>query len=346
MRKYNRAVFIGRFQPIHSAHVATINKALEIADRVLILIGSANVAPNIRNPWSYEDRTKMILANFPGLEDRISFKPLNDHLYNDTVWATQVQNAVAPQHSERIALIGAAKDFTSFYLNILPFLERVETPICEGIDATRVREKMFENIRSGFPPVPARDFPIDITERTSTFIHEWAVNNWDEAERLSREYYFIRNYKTAWSTAPYPPTFVTVDAVVVCGGYVLMVRRKAAPGEGLLALPGGFIGQTESLIDACIRELREETKLKVPAPVLKGSLKQTRVFDHPLRSLRGRTITHAFYFELTDQALPKVKGGDDAASAHWVALNEFVKMQRETYEDHAHIIEYFTGVNL
>ena len=108
-------------------------------------------------------------------------------------------------------------------------------------------------------------------------------------------------------------------------------------------MAGGFVDQQETLIEACIRELREETRLKVPEPVLYGSLKSQRVFDDPYRSARGRTITHAFMFELKpDAGLPKVKGGDDAKSAFWLPLAE---VQPELlFEDHFHIIRAMTGM--
>ena len=82
-----------------------------------------------------------------------------------------------------------------------------------------------------------------------------------EYAALRDEADFIAKYRGAWRTAPYPPTFVTVDAVVVQSGHVLLVERKAYPGKGLQALPGGFVRPDERLQDTCIRELREETRL-------------------------------------------------------------------------------------
>jgi bifunctional NMN adenylyltransferase/nudix hydrolase len=126
--------------------------------------------------------------------------------------------------------------------------------------------------------------------------------------------------------------------VVIQSGHILLVRRKAEPGRGLWALPGGFVGQEELLYDSCIRELREETGLKVPEKVLQGSMFKKDVFDRPDRSTRGRTITHAFYFKLDDlQPLPHIKGGDDAEKARWVPLSEFLTMEDQMYEDHFHI---------
>ena len=135
---------------------------------------------------------------------------------------------------------------------------------------------------------------------------------------------------------------MTVDGVVVQSGHILLIERRARPGAGLWALPGGFLDANETLLEACIRELREETRLKVPTPVLKGSLKGEAVFDNPYRSARGRTITQAFYFVLQPEAaLPKVKGSDDAKSAFWLPLAQLDPSR--LYEDHYFIIQKMLG---
>lgn len=96
-------------------------------------------------------------------------------------------------------------------------------------------------------------------------------------------------------------------------------------------------------MDSMLRELREETRLKVPEPVLRGSVKADKVFDHPERSLRGRTITHAYLIELADGPLPPVKGGDDAAKAKWLPIAQVMEMDEVMFEDHLDIIRYFLG---
>ena len=159
---------------------------------------------------------------------------------------------------------------------------------------------------------------------------------------LRAEYQMIKKYKEAWKAAPFPPTFMTVDAVVVQSGHILLVKRGDMPGKGLWALPGGFLNQEETMLDGAIRELKEETKIKVPVPVLKGSIKGSKTFDAPNRSSRGRTITQAFFIDLGVGDLPKVKGSDDAEKAFWVPFNK-VK-QEKMFEDHFAIIDYFLNI--
>jgi bifunctional NMN adenylyltransferase/nudix hydrolase len=97
----------------------------------------------------------------------------------------------------------------------------------------------------------------------------------------------------------------------------------------------------KSLEDAMIRELREETGLKIPEKVIRGSIKAVHTFDAVNRSERGRTITQAFHVSLTDGEwnLPKVKGMDDAEKAKWVPFSQ-VKSE-EMFEDHYDLFRYF-----
>ena len=81
-------------------------------------------------------------------------------------------------------------------------------------------------------------------------------------------------------------------------GHVFVVRRKVHPGKGLLALPGGFLAANMTLEDNALKELKEETQIKVPVQVLRGSIKNQKAFDYPERSQRGRTVTFAYYIEL------------------------------------------------
>lgn len=343
---YKIAVLIGRFEPTHNGHVANIFQALAIADKIHILIGSSFQPRTIKNPFTFAERKEMItnvLIDNKIDVNRCDISPLIDYTYNDNRWIQEVQDTVLKSgnisHND-IAILGHEKDESSWYLRAFPswaffplrgFVEFGSRPI----DATKIRELFFDGhldyIRGAVPP-SVFSF---LTEFTRT----------DEYKLLVDEYSFIDEYKRAWDVAPYPPTFFTVDSVVVQGGHILLVKRKFAPGKGLWALPGGFVNKNETVRDACIRELREETGLKVPVPVLNGSITYEKLFDAPDRSLRGRTLTQAFLIELVggDSKLPRVKGCDDASHAQWFTINEVLGMSAELFEDHYSIIQTMIG---
>lgn len=337
--KYEYIVYIGRFQPPHLAHVQIIKQALKKAENVLILAGSANQPRTIKNPFTWQERQEMIHASLPeNLRDRVEVVPLYDKTYNDQAWAKQVQSIVDSTATGEVGIIGYSKDESSYYLSMFPQWDLIDVGNIEDIHATDIRTALFT-------AEDEDDFDLKIGRNLPAGIHDWlrAFMLRREYEELVREYQFMEQYRKSWEAAPYAPTFVTVDTVVVQSGHVLLVRRRSAPGKGLWAIPGGFVDQGERLTDAAIRELREETKVKVPAPVLRGSIKEREVFDHPDRSLRGRTITHAYYIELPPGELPKVKGNDDAEKARWIPLSAFAKMENQLFEDHFHIINHFLG---
>ncbi len=338
--QYDYVVFIGRFQPPHKAHIRTIEHALSVGTNVIILAGCAEQARTIKNPWTWREREKMILdAIDPAFHSRIMVRPLRDYPYNDNKWAKAVQSQVdnlIQCSPSKIALIGYSKDASSYYLQMFPQWELIEMDNIDDLNATDIRQAYFEDCG-----METTRFDLDIAPKLPEAIHNYlkAFQLKAQYEELVEEYQFIKKYKNAWKAAPYAPTFVTVDCVIVQSGHVLLVRRRAAPGKGLFAAPGGFVNQNERLVDAAIRELKEETKIKVPDPVLRGSIVATEVFDKPDRSSRGRTITHAYLMLLPPGPLPKVKGSDDAEKASWVPLSVFECMEDQMFEDHYALIQ-------
>ena len=122
---------------------------------------------------------------------------------------------------------------------------------------------------------------------------------------------------------------------------MLVGRRRGELGNGLLSLPGGFLRDDETILTGCLRELKEETRLGLPKDEMKKRIREVHVFDDPNRSLRGRTITHAFCFDLGSGSLPKIKGDDDMDKARWMPISDVDKFEEEFFEDHWHIISYF-----
>jgi len=366
-KEFDLLVFVGRFQPFHNEHKRVIDIALQKSRHVLILVGSAGKARTIRNPFTFDERRQMIQNSFndefkhqiayrdeyaDALSKRIIIKPLYDKTYNDAAWIKQVQELVkdttldvmnpsgfmaSGYNDAKVGLIGASKDGSSYYLKLFPQWKSVNVEIEADVHATTIREAFLDS-----PPVwVLKNIGKTVPNSVMKFLIDFSVT--EEYTTLHRELLFVRSYKKQWEVAPYPPIFVTTDALVTCSGHILLVERKAEPGKGMLALPGGFLNQDEKIIDGTIRELREETKIKVPEPVLRGNIVRTDVFDDPHRSSRGRTITHCSLIQLPNAVeLPKVKGSDDARTAGWYKLGDLDESM--LFEDHWHIIQYQLGL--
>lgn len=342
---YDVVVFIGRFQPFHLAHLQTVVEAFKYAPKVVLVLGSRYQPSTFKNPFQNREeyitaisdsvRARMGPAGSPSTPTNLRFLFQRD-LHSDLRWCEEVQRQVVEEFGKdtRIALIGCEKDQTSFYLNMFKQWDRIHTKYERPISSTTIRDFYFQT-----PPlldfvkgvVPGHIFAY-LDRMVGT---EWHANV--VAERRAME-----AYKLQYSSLPHPPIFVTTDAVVVQSGHILLVERKSYPGKGLMALPGGFVNALgdKSLEDAMIRELREETRLKVAEKVLRGSIRGRHVFDAPERSSRGRTITHAFKIVLDDtEDLPKVQAGSDARKAVWVPLAGV--RSEQCFEDHYQIIQHF-----
>lgn len=336
-KKYDTLVLIGRFQPFHSAHLEIVKRATALADQIVIIVGSSFQPRTYKNPFTFEERRDMIRIATAGLSIRVHVESNFDTVYNDQAWAVRVQSIVSKYATSkcRVGIIGHKKDATSFYLDMFPQWTFEDVDSIEPLGATDIRDLYFKwDFNSNFIKnvVPQTTYDCLMDFRRS-----------EDFAQIIKEREFVANYKKQYASLPYPPIFSTADAVVICSGHVLMIRRRAEPGRGLWALPGGYVNaNTDKSVEAAmLRELREETQIKVPAPVLKGSIVRSRVFDAIDRSPRGRIITHAFHIVLPDGELPRVKGGDDAEKARWVPIAEVRSDQ--CFEDHYEILQHFVG---
>ena len=347
---YKHAIYIGRFQPIHEAHLESIKIALSKADHLILFIGSANRPPDLKNPWSYETRktvTERAIREFFGEDlnpswvdkppvsvmSRITILPLRDYMYNDNKWVSEVYakatNAGAETDPRSTLLVGGYKDDSSYYLKMFPYWSFEEIPMLfNWLSSVDVRTSLFTEGNV--------DGVDHITEGTKKFAKRWANN--DDGKYVIDSYNWHLSHWLKSKDLEYPPHYITGDCLVIKSGCVLLIKRKFHPGLGLWALPGGYININERIKPGTIRELKEETRISVPVDVLEDSVDHVEVFDHPRRSLRGRIVTHVHRIDLGHGPLPAVKANDDASGAHWVPLYDALKMEDEMFEDHFDIL--------
>jgi 8-oxo-dGTP diphosphatase len=118
----------------------------------------------------------------------------------------------------------------------------------------------------------------------------------------------------------YPRPASTVDIVLIRKSgpryQILLIKRAKKPFLGRFALPGGFVGIHESLEDAALRELEEETGLR------KVRLVQLHTFSAPDRDPRGRVISTAYGTLLAEDDQLSLKTGSDATQVSWLDLSD------------------------
>ena len=343
-KKWDTLVYIGRFQPVHTAHAETIRRAQSLAKQVIIIIGSADLPRTFKNPWTAAERAVMLQSVIHGPTTgpdacMVRLEKTFDSMYNDDAWKARIQSIVAKhtQPTDKVAIIGHDKDESTFYLKSFPQWGQEKVELIEPLNATSIRDIYFtENPNLNFLQGVVPNNVLQIMQ---------GFKNTKDFEQIVQERKFLLMHAKQYEHLKYEPVFLTGDAVVVQSGHILLIRRKAEPGKGLWALPGGYLraDKDKTLLDCAIRELIEETQINVPEKVLRGSVVSEKIFSGINRSPRGRIVTNAVKIVLAEGEwkLPKVKGTDDAEFANWFSFNDIKRSMM--FEDHYDIIEDMTG---
>lgn len=137
-------------------------------------------------------------------------------------------------------------------------------------------------------------------------------------------------------TYKYPRPAVTADCVVItreAEPKVLLIQRGFNPFKGCWAFPGGFMNMDETTEQCAIRELEEETGLKV------STVYQIGTYSKVNRDPRGRTITVA-YIAIIDSPL-EVQGRDDAAKAEWFPISDLPELAFDHEEIMSDAINFY-----
>ena len=345
--KKDVTVYIGRFNPFHLGHAHILGHALSTSVLTIVLVGSTGLSRRLKNPFNFNERKQMIeawAAEQPGCGDLIVL-PVRDRRSNN-MWIQNVQGDVKqaitrychqrnldgrPTLLTDVTLTGSDRDSSTWYLKSFPQwnLELIP-PMVRGdeggdLSATSVRKVLYESA------LEQKDFDSllnKVPKTTATILQNFASAN--GLDGLRDEHRMIAAYKKSWEPAPYDPTFLTADAVVIQSGHVLVIERASQPGKGLWAFPGGFVKKKQHIKEAAIDECVEETGIRlttgkkaeeITKDILRSSIVDFEIFDDPERSARGRTVTTAYLIRLDDsKPLPKVHGMNipaDEDGTHW-----------------------------
>lgn len=335
---YDISVFIGRFQPFHRGHLHNILVALENSKKVIINVGSSFNAPNIKNPFSFEFRRQMIIEDLKlaGIDlCLIEIEPLADYFYQEQKWEESLRQNVYKyaRIDETIAIVGHIKDDSSYYIKSFPEWGYIPVDNYKNYNATEFRKYFYKG-------EILDEYMCSRTLNQGTFKLLNAFMQSVTYQDLVAENNYVVDYKYSWRNAPYKPNLVTVDALVIVNNHILLVQRKGFPGKGLWALPGGFLECEETISQAIVRELFEETNIDLSIEQLSLAKRFEKVFDYPDRSVRGRTISHVGVFMLEEwPSLPIINAADDANKVQWVSIDSIINsMYDRMLEDHYQII--------
>lgn len=287
-------VVIGRFQPFHIGHEHLVKQACTDADLLIVFLGSANHAQTFKNPFTDFERQAIIdhyvTNKHPGLE--VEFRLVPDFI-DDIDWTNYIKREIATLKEEKdwVVLFGFEKDATSYYLKYFPeYMNREVDSLHvneeEILGATEIREMMYTDNDQW------KHYVNDYTRRR---IEAWMKT--PAFDNVKKEYEFTMKYREQFKPVAgekYNITFTTVDSVVFCGGEVVVIKRKEYPGTGLLAIPGGFLLPNKTLRRSADIHFEKKTGIDITNEEPEAFF----VVDNPDRSLRGRTVTNVFVYNL------------------------------------------------
>jgi len=359
------AVYIGRMQLHHLGHDYVLQHCVKNYDVTVVLVGSAFKARDIKNPFTYQERASILDVWFKDLRAAHFILPLKDQTYNNPKWIQSVQEAVntatqqlgLSMNQVDVTIVGSDRDNSTWYLKAFPQWNRDlidQNPNFLGLAATQLRERLWMGVDHS-------DWS-EISDLTKSFLSLWKGS--DSYADLVEDYDWLRRYWAQWK-GPHAPVFKTVDATVIQSGHVLTITRAMRPGKGQVAVPGGFVKPHQTLLDAVIEELIDETGIRlaegkrwreITEQTLIGSIVAQREFDAPDRDMRGRMFTTNFLFQLDDtKPLPEVSGqlvpvGDEHAgqqetvSADWRPISSARAQSEMWYGDHHGMFDTMLGL--
>ena len=134
-----RALFIGRFQPFHNAHLVDVKKVLKEVDEVVIAIGSSQGKNTLENPFSYNERKQMIINVLKKNKiKKYKIYPVPD-LYNDRKWVGYIKKNLPSCEFVYSGNLWTLRCFKRFDLKVK------KIKLIKGISSTIIRNMVIKN---------------------------------------------------------------------------------------------------------------------------------------------------------------------------------------------------------
>lgn len=301
MQTEKTGLFITRAQPwLHAGQIDGIRQAIaQWIKKIIIWVWSANKEFTSENPFTYDERRRMIeLSAKELLQDiEIEILPVPD-LWDNEKWKNYIFNN-APKFKYIISGNARVQEvFKDTDKEIIPLEIRM------FVKGSTIRW----NIATRNIPELEKVLPKSVVEYLSEIRAFQRLREIFNAERKT-------------------PSLVVDMVLIDEDGKLILIDRKNFP-EGI-ALPGWFNDYGERWRDAAIREVKEETGLIVEVE------KELWVWDDPNRDPRAHNVTRAFKWKIIWW---KLKAADDAKKIVKVDPKKLDEVNR-AFADHREIIE-------
>jgi bifunctional NMN adenylyltransferase/nudix hydrolase len=360
MGMYDICAFAGRMRPPTEPHLKNIRACLLSGQYAFIFVGSAFEAPHFKNPHTFDEVVGMIRGSLtPAENDRVYIFPVEDRESN-LQWVRDVQRITTREaanlklgHEPRIALVGYAKDGTSYYLKMFPEWGAVATQAVLGeqelpVSATDIRHSIYDaEDPAAQVELLYRSEPQVIPQGTYVFLRQWVHTA--QFELMRAEYKFmVKEYLPLFPKNPFtddPQQFPCADGFMYHAGSVCLVQRGQMPGLGLWASPGGHKRAYQTFEEAMLDEVNQETQILdlndwLTRDMLASFIRGEKMLDNPWRSNREVTFSMAYGLVIpAHYPRPAIKGADDARQARWWNTDEVVRSMM--FEDLYNPFEYF-----
>ena len=314
-------VVLGRFQPLTNEHVGLISKALKESEHVLVILGAVDKERDYRNPLTDEERVTALEAEFG---EAITIKKLKDSNGREGDWLAGVisliMNVSKDCDPSEVAIYCGVVDVEQYRERFIYQVKGVST--LSGETTERVRDLMYGGNTAtviNLIPESSHDFMLDYMQGNSN------------RERMAEE--------AASCIAERSEHDVTAiaHALVAHGDDVLLIRRNSSQGYGQLAIPGGYVEENETSMDAAIASLFYLTGVDLdllPTQVL------SMCTEENLDSLGGRTIGLNYLFVISPEIERSALDLDidlltaDCRGYEWVSLSDIVEGNTALYYNH------------
>lgn len=319
-------LIIGRFQPVHDGHLSIIERSLKENDHTLILVGSSNKLPDFKNPFTAQERLKLLHDNLGeanytlvSLKD----KPTDDEWIQDVI-ATVMNVEDDPT---QVTLYCAPKDEDWYRKNLLYPIVTLDNI---SISATQVRHAWYLDelwtVNKSLPKA-TKDF----------------LEKHHDRERLTTEYITTKD-SAMFKLQGHPfrnPMEPVSFAVITQGNKLLVGRRKGARGYGQLGLLGGYIENTETTLDGCMREVSEESGIDLRSLITEGRARcLLQSITENLDDIGTRTIGINYLFLISpDVDLELTPDGTETSELTWVSLKDVLEERELLFYNHNQVVQ-------